>query len=281
MYRTQSIDTAIEAERFQLDLLRQAGPIRRFRQVRSLTAATRQMSWATLRKRQAGLTVRQLALAFVGLIYGKELATELSGQAEGVEGDLMLSHDLVEAIAPVVAVLDRLGVPYLIGGSVASSILGIPRSTNDADLVADLQAKHVAPFVAALQTEYYVSETAMREALSRKASFNLIHQATMLKIDVFIFKCEPFEQVEMARRVRSALVEGLMVNLASAEDMILRKLSWYQAGGGLSEKQWLDVLGILKMQTANLDVGYMQGWAIRLNIAGLLEQALREAGLTE
>ena len=94
----------------------------------------------------------------------------------------MLSQDLVEAITPVVTVLEQLGVDYLIGGSVASSILGIPRATNDVDLVADLRWEHMAPFIAALETDYYLSEVAFREALELKTSFNLIHQPTMLKV---------------------------------------------------------------------------------------------------
>jgi hypothetical protein len=292
-YRTQSIDTSIEAEQFQLQLLKQAGPLRRFKQARSLTAITRQMSWATLRRLRPQLYPFEARLAFVELVYGKTLANGLRNYHLTIqtlqqshltrwEKTLMLSQDLVEAITPVVAVLEQLGVDYLIGGSVASSILGIPRATNDADLVADLRSEHIAPFIAALQADYYLSEVALREALERKASFNLIHQPTMLKVDIFIAKNEPFDRSELSRRVVSPLVEesnAPLVNIASAEDMVLRKLAWYRAGGNISEKQWLDVLGILKMQAGNLDLTYLRSWALGLEVGDLLEKALEEADL--
>lgn len=292
-YRTQSIDTSVEAEQFQLQLLRQAGPLRRFRQARSLTATTRQMSWATLRRLRPQLSPLEAAVVFVELIYGKDLALQLKDYnitSQHLQPDhlklweetIMLSQDLVEALSPVVAILEKLGINYLIGGSVASSMLGIPRSTNDADVVADLHSEHITPIISALQTDYYVSETALREALQRKSSFNLIHQPTMLKVDIFIAKNEPFDRSELARKVLSPLLEednAPLVNIASAEDMVLRKLAWYRAGGSVSEKQWLDVLGMLKMQAGKLDLTYMRKWAIELEITDLLEQVLNEAGL--
>jgi len=289
-YRTQSIDTSIEAEQFQLQLLQKAGPLRRFKQVRSLTATTRQLSWATLKRLRPQLSLLEAAVAFVELVYGNRLATQLRNyhltsqylHKVVAEETLMLSQDLLEALTPVVVVLEQLGVEYLIGGSVASSILGIPRATNDADLVADLHSEHIAPFILTLQADYYVSETALREALDRKSSFNLIHQPTMLKVDIFIPKNEPFDRSELARRVQSPLAEGnegLVVNIASAEDMVLRKLAWYRAGGSVSEKQWLDVLGILKMQAGNLDLNYLQTWAMGLGVNDLLDQVLEEASL--
>ncbi len=297
MYRTQSQDTSVEAELFLLQLLRQAGPARRFKQVRTLTATTRRMSWATMQRMQPNLSGARAALAFAELVYGKELARSLipvgspstpsatfylQNANPNWKETFMLSQDIVEAIMPVVAVLEELGVPYLIGGSVASSISGIPRSTNDADLVADLRPAQIEAFLEALQADYYLSEIALREALERKASFNLIHQATMLKIDIFIPKNEPFDQSELARSFRNPLIEGVettLVNVASAEDMILRKLVWYQAGGSISEKQWLDVLGILKMQTTGLDFSYLDNWASSLGVSDLLTQVLQEAGL--
>ena len=289
-YRTQSIDTSIEAEQFQVDLLRRAGALKRFRQARMLTESARTASWWAVRKAHPELSRLQAVLFFVKLVYGEQLAAELeqvfeqrkrNGMALNEE-KMMLSQDMLDALNPVIDLLGKLNVPYLIGGSVASSLLGIPRSTNDADLVADLKFQQVGAFIAGLSPdEYYLSETAIIEAISRKRSFNLIHQPTMLKVDIFILKSEPFDLAEFARSVASPLQEGSpkLVKLASPEDMVLRKLTWFKAGGGTSEKQWLDVLGILKVQAGNLDKAYMQVWALQLAIADLLEHALEEAGL--
>lgn len=292
-YRTQASDTLTEAELFQLALLREAGPQRRLKQARTLSASTRQMSWQTLRKLQPSLSLLEAAIVFVELIYGKLLALELAQtldkrklqSSENIsvyEGPTqMLSPDIVAALTPVIETFNRLQIPYLIGGSVASSLLGIPRSTNDADLVADLHPDQITPLITALQNEYYLSETAIQEALARKSSFNLIHLATMLKVDVFILKNEPFDKAAFSRTIRSSLLEGEvtapLVNIASPEDMVLQKLVWYRAGSEISEKQWLDVLGILKMQgTANLDLTYMRVWANQLNVNDLLDRVLAE-----
>ena len=102
----------------------------------------------------------------------------------------------------VTRVLDRLGVPYVIGGSIASSIYGPPRSTQDVDVVADLRDEHVSPFVAALQNDFYLDEAAVREAVRRQWSFNVIHLQTTLKVDVFIAKQDLPTAQEFARRQR-------------------------------------------------------------------------------
>jgi hypothetical protein len=190
--------------------------------------------------------------------------------------------DIQAAITPIVEVLEQLGVPYHIGGSVASSLYGLPRLTIDVDLVADLLIGHVRPLVKQLQTTYYIDEDMVRDAINRHSSFNVIHQDTILKVDIFIPKSRLFDQEEL-HRVQSKVLEGSdrLFFVASPEGTILNKLEWYRMGGEVSDRQWNDILGVLKVQGTNLDMAYLQRWAVNLNVTDLLERAFVDAGLKD
>lgn len=187
--------------------------------------------------------------------------------------------DLLRALTPVVDALERLGVAYQIGGSVASSIYGVPRATMDVDLVADLRPEHVQLLVSLLQDQYYLSPEAIYEALHRHSSFNLIHLETMVKIDVFVLRPEPYEQEAFRRSRRDTLTEesAREFSLSSPEDIILHKLAWFRTGGEVSERQWGDVMGVIRVQADALDFAYLRQWATVLGLADLLERAIREA----
>jgi len=187
--------------------------------------------------------------------------------------------DLVLALTPVADALDELGVAYQVGGSVASSVHGLARSTMDVDLVADLRPEHVDPFVGRLAVGYYVDADMIREALRSRGSFNLIHQATMLKVDVFVPKERRYDAAALARRTPERLdaaPDAREFSVATAEDVILAKLDWFARGGRVSERQWNDVLGVLRVQGAALDLGYLRGWAGDLGVSDLLDRALAE-----
>ena len=162
----------------------------------------------------------------------------------------------------------------------ASSIFGAARSTLDADVVADIRPEQAKPLVDQLQADYYIDEQMIRDAIRHRASFNLIHLGTMLKVDVFIQKVRPYDQ-EAARRVREETIEDTpgarTFYVASPEDMVLAKFEWYRLGGEVSEQQWKDVQGVLKTQGAALDLAYMRQWAPSLGVADLLERALTDA----
>ena len=184
-------------------------------------------------------------------------------------------------VAQLVAdVFDHLNIPYLIGGSVASSLHGIPRTTQDVDLVADIKVFQIPLLVASFESAFYADAEMMREAVQRRASFNLIHLATMLKIDVFILKNDPLSQTEMARRQRYEVEDrpGIHLFLASIEDTIVRKLEWYRLGGETSERQWRDMLGVIEVQQKHLEFDYLLDAAEQCGVADLLQRAFRETG---
>ena len=194
----------------------------------------------------------------------------------------MNTSQVLAAITPIVEALEELGVSYHIGGSVASSVYGIFRATIDADLVANLHLEQVRPLVKRLQADYYIDEDMIRDAIKRRSSFNVIHLDTMLKVDVFIPKTRLFDQEELRRVRQEVLSEGTRpFNIASPEGTILNKLEWYRMGGEVSDRQWNDILGVLKVQGTNLDMAYLRHWAADLKVADLLERAFVDAGLKD
>lgn len=189
-----------------------------------------------------------------------------------------MHNEPLEVTLKVTSVLESLGVPYFIGGSLASTLYGMVRTTQDADIVAEMRPEHLAPFVAALQDEFYMDDEMIAEAVQRHSSFNIIHRETMFKVDVFIPRPRPFLQAQLARAQRQAFVfeNKVSARFASPEDIILAKLEWYRSGGEVSERQWRDILGVLKTQAGMLDLNYLRQWAIELGVSDLLERVLEE-----
>ena len=193
----------------------------------------------------------------------------------------MTAPDLVAALLPVIEALDSLGVRYYVGGSVASSIHGVPRASIDADVIAELGAEQVAPLAARLSAHFYLDEGRMRDAVERRLSFNVIHLATMFKIDVFVSKARPFDREAAARAREQAIDEAPdapRFPIASAEDTVLAKLEWFRLGAETSERQWWDIIGVLKV-TPEADREYLRHWAASLGVAALLERALADAAV--
>ena len=187
----------------------------------------------------------------------------------------MLSEPIL-VVARLVQAFDALGVPYLVGGSLASSVYGVPRATQDVDLVADLDASHAEQIGQLLSSDFYVDVDMIREAVARRASFNVIHLTTMFKADVFIMKRDAWAREEMSR-ARQEHLDGpngtVTIRFASPEDTLLHKLVWFRLGNEISDRQWSDIHGVLKIQGERLDREYLDRWAPVLKVADLLERA--------
>ncbi len=188
--------------------------------------------------------------------------------------------DLAVALTPLVDVLERLGVAWYVGGSVASTVHGRFRATNAVDVIAELREEHASPLRETLEADHYVDEESIRDAVRDRASFNLVHFGTGLKIDVFIAADLEYTAQVRARRVSEPI--GDVANakrlwVASAEDTIPAKLRWYRRGGETSQRQWRDVRGVVELQCAELDLECLRRWALVLEVAALLEEALDEA----
>ncbi len=177
---------------------------------------------------------------------------------------------------------DRLRIPCMIVGSLASSIHGVARATMDIDLVADLDEQRIDVLAQDLRAEFHADAEQMKEALHAGRAFNLIHYSSSYKFDVFPLTADPFLQSEFARRKTASLPQTereptLEFPVASEEDTILSKLLWFKQGGETSERQWNDALGIVRVRGGELDAIYLRHWAGRLGIAELLSRLLVDA----
>ena len=188
------------------------------------------------------------------------------------------SEEVEDVALRVGRALDSLGIRYLVGGSVASSLLGEPRATNDIDLLVDMTESQVEPFAAALGPDFAVDEEALRDAIRGRRSWNIFYLPLVTKVDLFIKRTDPFDESELQRRRLVPLGPAGGLYVATAEDIVLRKLVWYREGGEVSDSQWRDVLGVLSVSGATVDPGYLRRWASSLGVADLLERALTEAG---
>lgn len=181
----------------------------------------------------------------------------------------------------VIGALDRMEVPYVVGGSIASSIYGRPRATQDVDVIADLRDDHIPGLIAALRDGFYLDEPAIRDAVRRRSTFNVIHLGTMFKVDVFVAKHDVATTRELARRRTYVPPEAPHeeISLASPEDIVVQKLYWYRLGDHVSERQWTDAIGVLSVRGRDLDREYMDDLAEQMGVHDLLVRALRESGL--
>lgn len=179
--------------------------------------------------------------------------------------------DLLERVA---AMLDDLGIPYALGGSLASSFIGEPRSTVDVDIAIDLDPAAAERLLDCVAAQFYVPVTAARAAIAAHSSFNAVDVERGLKVDVFVLGGGTLDRRQIERRV-FVTVPGIdrPIAVTSPEDQVLRKLDWYRSGGGVSEHQWRDVIGILRVHGEAMDFADLETAAKPLGLSALLAEA--------
>jgi hypothetical protein len=189
--------------------------------------------------------------------------------------------DLLAALTPVVAALNRLGLRYYVGGSVASSFHGAARSTMDVDIICEFSAEMVSAFVSGFGEDFYISESAIREPIQRKSCFNLIHLPTSFKVDVFVSRGRPFDTSSMERATTESLGGSppLEVRISTAEDSIISKLEWYRKTNETSERQWDDVTRLIQLLGSHADFARLTEMAESVGVGDLLKRLLNQSVL--
>lgn len=173
-------------------------------------------------------------------------------------------------------VLDRLNVPFMLTGSLASSFLGEPRATHDIDMVVDLACAQVDSLLAEFPPpHYYVSREAAIEAVDRRGMFNVVDTEEGDKVDFWLLTDEAFDRSRFERRQR-VQIEGVSVDVSSPEDTILMKLRWSRDSGG-SERQLRDAIGVYEVQHGALDRVYIEHWIQSLELTAQWQRLLAEA----
>lgn len=276
MKRTGLSDTSPEAERVLAAAYRAMSPARKWALLGDMYRYGRRLHADGVRIRRPGATEAEVRgewmAAHLGTLPPRPTREESDIMDQPIENQGVVQH--------VIAAFDALGIAYALGGSLASSIHGYTRLTTDADITAEPFPGKEDQLASQFGPDYYVSPEAIRQANRDRSTFNIINTSIGFKVDVFIRKDRPFERSLMDRRIQftSADAPDRPVSVVSAEDIILLKLEWYRLGGEISERQWSDVLGVLRTQADRLDGAYLDQWASSLGVADLMEQARREAG---
>jgi len=189
-----------------------------------------------------------------------------------------MQNDPFALLERMVAILDEVGVRYAVGGSVASSVLGEPRSTVDLDLAVDIQSSQLERLIERIAPDFYVPLDAARAAVRTRSSFNVLDLASGLKVDLFVLGEGLLDRRQITRRLSVDLPgSDRAIWVTAPEDQILRKLQWYRDGGSVSDRQWRDVVGLLFVCGARLDHGDLSDAARELGLEELLDEARRQA----
>jgi hypothetical protein len=166
--------------------------------------------------------------------------------------------------------LEKLGVDYMLVGSMALVHYAIPRSTVDIDIVINVSPENIEKFIAEFENDYYIPSNRAREAVSRKGMFNLLNQQTILKIDCVVLKETEFDQNAFSRRQKVQYTSDFQIWIIRKEDLILSKLNW--AKNTKSERQLLDVASVIRN---GYDKTYVESWATKLGVEALLEKSIK------
>ena len=187
--------------------------------------------------------------------------------------------DPADVAVRVARAFERAGVEYAVGGSVAASAYGEPRATRDLDFAVRLSASQVSTLVQELGSEFDIDPDALNDAIRTGRPVNIFYLPVFTKIDLFVRGYDPYDEAEFSRRRAIEPVSGEQIQASSPEDNLLWKLRWFRKGGEVSDQQWRDVLGLIRVSGDTMDVGYVRTWARAHAVEDLLERALSQRSM--
>jgi hypothetical protein len=271
-YRPQADDTSLETDLLTFYLLRQRTAGERLRMAASLTRSARKLSLCSLRQQFGYLSPTQFAKKIALAWLQENCPPNYIPTGESP----MWIQDSVSLAIKLHPIFEELGISYYITGGVAAISYGEPRTTQDLDLVMAISLDVIDRLSDALtEAGFYVPGIDDVKS-GRMRTLQIIEMESISRADLVVAGTDEFERLKFARR-RVIEFEGTALYFASPEDVILNKLRWRQRSG--SEKQWRDVLGVLKVQAENLDYGYMRELAEQLGLVDALNQAVTESGV--
>jgi hypothetical protein len=195
----------------------------------------------------------------------------ISGTVSSSGGSWVMEQ--IDFLRHAVDALERLQVSYAIVGSIASIAYGESRFTQDIDMIAEFETRHVGPLLAAFPSnEFYLSESAMREAIRTSFQFNVIHPGSGNKIDFMLPRNDEWSLAQIARARPIRLLPDRDVIMAAPEDVILGKLWYFAEGGG--DRHLRDIAGILRVTGDGVNRADVERWAARLGYLEIWQQVV-------
>ncbi len=275
-YQPQSQDTAIEADIYFFKKWRQLSLKQRIERFISHEKGVKKLCLVGIKFRHPNFTIQEIRNIFTRAILGEKFTPDF--YPKGIDENMWI-QDSISLAGELHQIFESINIDYYVSGGVASSIHGEPRSTRDLDLVIEVKPNQIDLLVKTLEASGYYCPAGAVEDLQRGCGnmLNITHTETIANADIYIKDNSPFTISQMQRRILVDLDEISVFWIASAEDLILQKLRWGK--GSKSEKQWRDVLGIIKLQAENLDYGYLAEWAEILDLVADLSEVLTQAGI--
>ncbi|MBE9050266.1 hypothetical protein IQ243_07555 [Nostocales cyanobacterium LEGE 11386] len=275
-YQPQAADTNIEADKYLFARLRQLSWKQRLEMFTAHERGVKKLCLAGIKSRHRGASQEEIRGIFCRAVLAERWRVDF--QPTGNDEDMWI-QDSITLAAELHFIFESINIPYYVSGGVAASLHGEPRSTRDLDLVMEIQPDDIDVLVTTLEEAGYYCPSGAVEGLKQghERMLNITHTETIANADLYITDVSPFAVSQMERR-RLIDLEGIpKFWVASAEDTILQKLRWGR--GSQSQKQWRDVLGIIKLQAESLDYKYLTQWAENLDLVDALSQAFTEAGV--
>ena len=275
LYQPQAEDMSIEADVYQFGLLRQKTPAERFAIGAHLIRWSRQISLRGIQKARGEQSAEYFARSVLKEKWSPEFMLTLG------ENRKMWIQDPSEIARILHSILEPAGIPYYITGGVAALAYGDPRTTRDLDLVIAIELSTIQTLVTALEAAGFYCPPLAVEAVQagRETMLSVTHSELLLNADLMINGNSEFDRSKLSRRqlISISFDENEMFWLISPEDLILAKLQW--GSRSQSEKQWRDILGVMKVQGKNLNRSYLLQWAMAIGLETRLNDALQASGL--
>ena len=262
----------------QFELIRKAPIWRRLQLTGSFFKTARQLGWLDLRNRHPDDSEEELAHRFYASLFGEGPAP--ARLERRLDPEKAKAPDIIEITLETIDRLRRIDVPYQITGPLAVSAFGVARSTSGVDIEVDLKPARVGALIRLLKPAFHIVGPDIEEAARNGESFRVIHIKSMVPFDVSFLKNRRFDKSAFRRRLSKTVTKRPVrkAYFASPEVSVLNLLESYRLGGKVSEREWKDAVGVIKIQGKELDKRYLKHWAKDLKLFQLLQKAYRDAG---